>query len=107
MLTRTAIYEGKIKPGKINEFFNRVRDELEPIWVRFPNATAVRVQRVNAADDGAPSIVMILEMDFADMAAIEACLADPIRSEAHAKTEAVMKLFDGRFYHFVTAARTL
>ena len=50
---------------------------------------------------------MVLEMDFADMAAIEACLASPIRPQSHAATEAVMTLFEGRFYHLVAEARVL
>jgi hypothetical protein len=107
MLTRTAIYEGKIKPGQVEIFFDRVRTELEPIWARFPHVTAVRVQRVQSSDKDARPIAMILEMDFPDMAAIEDCLASDIRPMAHAKTEEVMQLFDGRFYHFVSAARTL
>jgi hypothetical protein len=75
MLTRTAIYEGKIKPGQVEIFFDRVRTELEPIWARFPHVTAVRVQRVQSSDKDARPIAMILEMDFPDMAAIEDCLA--------------------------------
>jgi hypothetical protein len=50
---------------------------------------------------------MILEMDFPDMAAIEDCLASPIRPESHAATVEVMKLFEGRFYHLVTEATVL
>jgi hypothetical protein len=107
MLTRTAIYEGRIKAGREEEFFARVREELEPLWARFPHVMSVRVQRVQNADPDARPIAMVLEMDFPDMAAIEDCLASPIRPESHAKTEAVMTLFDGRFYHFVAEARTL
>ncbi len=107
MLTRTAIYEGRIKTGHEEEFFSRVREELEPLWVRFPHVKSVRVQRMRTADEDARPIVMILEMDFSDMACIEDCLASPIRPESHAKTEEVMKLFEGRFYHFVADARTL
>jgi hypothetical protein len=107
MLTRTAIYEGKIKAGREAEFFERVKLELEPIWARFPHVTAVRVQLMQSADADARPIAMILEMDFPDMAAIEDCLASDIRPVAHAKTEEVMQLFDGRFYHFVAEARTV
>ena len=42
MLTRTAIYEGTIKAGHEEEFFRRVRDELEPMWRRFLHVKAVR-----------------------------------------------------------------
>ena len=104
MLTRTALYEGTIQPGREEEFFTRVRNELEPLWRRFPNVTAVRVQRTRTADKDARPIAMILEMDFPDMASIEACLASPIRPESHAATVEVMKLFDGRFYHLVSEA---
>jgi hypothetical protein len=107
MLTRTAIYEGTIKSGHEEEFFSRVRDELEPLWARFPNVTSVRVQRTKSADKDSRPIAMILEMDFPDMTAIEACLASSIRPESHAATEEVMKLFDGRFYHLITEAKTL
>ena len=107
MLTRTAIYEGTIHPGHEEEFFRRVREELEPLWRRFPHVQAVRVQRTRSADKDCRPIAMVLEMDFADMAAIEDCLASSIRPESHAATEAVMTLFDGRFYHFVAEARVL
>ena len=107
MLTRTAIYEGTIQAGQEDTFFQRVCDELEPLWRRFPNVTAVRVQRMISKDDDARPIAMILEMDFPDLAAIEACLASAIRPESHAATVEVMRLFDGRFYHLVTDATLL
>lgn len=107
MLTRTAIFEGKIKAGCEEEFFRRVRDELEPLWRRFPFAAAVRVQRVVKADADARPIALVLEMDFPDMQAIEACLASSIRPEAHAATEKVMMLFEGRLYHCIGDARVL
>jgi len=107
MLTRTAIYEGTVREGREDEFFRRVRDELEPFWRRFPGVTAVRVQRLVAKDSDARPIAMILEMDFPDQAALDACLASPIRPESHAATEAVMQLFEGRFYHLVSEGRTL
>ncbi|WP_237480306.1 hypothetical protein [Lichenibacterium dinghuense] len=107
MLTRTAIYEGTIKAGHEEEFFRRVRDELEPLWRRFPNVEAVRVQRTTTADQDCRPIAMILEMDFADRRALDACLASSIRPESHAATEKVMQLFDGRFYHLVADATVL
>lgn len=107
MLTRTAIYEGTIEAGREDEFFRRVHDELEPLWRRFPNVTAVRVQRRVSADDSARPIPMILEMDFPDQQAIDECLASSIRPESHAATLDVMKLFNGTFYHLVAEATAL
>jgi len=107
MLTRTAIYEGTIKAGHEEEFFTLVREELEPFWARFPHVSAVRVQRMQSADGDARPIAMILEMDFPDQAALDACLTSAARPAAHAKTEEVMTLFEGRFYHLVSEARGL
>ena len=107
MLTRTAIYEGTVRDGREDEFFRRVRDELEPFWRRFPGVTAVRVQRLVSKDADARPIAMILEMDFPDQAALDACLASSIRPESQAATGAVMQVFDRRFYHLVSAARSL
>lgn len=107
MLTRVAVYEGTVKTGQEETFFRRVREELEPIWKQFPHVLAVRVLRVQSVDKDARPIAMVLEMDFPDMKAIEDCLASPVRPKAHAATEEVMKLFDGRFYHFIAETRTL
>ncbi len=107
MLTRTAIYEGTVRSGHEEEFFRRVRDELYPFWIRFPGVTAVRVQRTQAADDGAAPIAMILEMDFPDQAALDACLASPVRTQSRAATLEVMTLFEGRYFHLVTQATVL
>ena len=52
-------------------------------------------------------IAIILEMEFSDQQALDACLASSIRPESHAATEAVMTLFDGRFYHLVSKATVL
>ena len=107
MLTRTAIYEGNVRPGQEDEFFRRVQEELEPLWRRFPHVTAVRVQRIRSSDKDAQPVAMILEMDFPDQAAIDDCLASPIRPESHDATLKVMQLFEGQFYHVVSEARTL
>jgi hypothetical protein len=105
MLTRTAIYEGKIKSGQEDEFFRQVENRLDPIWRQFPNVQAVRVQRVASADADAPPIAMIMEMDFSSQAAMHESLASPIRETSHAETLEVMQLFEGRFYHLVTEAQ--
>lgn len=104
MLTRTAIYEGTIQDGREDEFFRRVRDELMPIWRDFPGLLSMRVQRRVSADTSARPIPMILEMDFADQAAIDALSSSPVRERAHAATLEVMKLFDGDLYHLVSEA---
>ncbi len=105
MLTRTAIYEGKILPGRDNEFFELVKTKLDPLWRQFPHVVAVRVLRLRQADPEAPPIPMILEMDFPSMEAIKEALDSPIRHKAHEATLEVLRLFEGRFYHLVSESR--
>ncbi len=107
MLTRLAIYEGAIVSGSEDAFFADVATRLEPIWQDFPHVQAVRVLRPTQADPGAIPIVMVLEMDFADAAALEASLASDIKTRAHAATLEVLKPFSGRFFHVVTESRSL
>jgi hypothetical protein len=101
MLTRTALYEGAIISGTADAFFADVQARLLPIWRSFPNVQAVRVQRVTDSDPGALPIVMILEMDFADQAALDESLSSDIKTRSHALTLDVLKPFSGRFFHLV------
>ena len=107
MLTRVAIFEGAIVEGGEDAFFAQVRSRLEPIWRRFPHVLDVRVLRTQQADPGAIPVVMVLEMDFPDLAAIHDCLASDIKTEAHDATLAVLKPFSGRFFHVVCDSRRL
>ena len=104
MITRTAIYEGRIRPGHEDAFFRDVENRLDPIWREFPHVRAVRVQRVRQADADAPPIAMVMEMDFPSLALMQESLASPIRETSHALTLEVMSDFEGRFYHLVTEA---
>ena len=105
MLTRIAIYEGSIEPSAADAFFEDVRTRLEPVWRAFPNVLDVRVLRVTGADPDAEPTVMILEMDYPSMQAIEESLASDIKTRAHALTLEVLKPFSGRFYHLVAESR--
>ncbi len=107
MLTRVAVFEGAIVAGGEDAFFAQVSERLEPVWRRFPNVTDVRVLRTREADAGAIPVVMVLEMDFPNHAALEASLASDIKTEAHAATLEVLKPFSGRFFHFVTESCSL
>lgn len=107
MLTRVAIYEGVVEAGREDAFFADVKARLEPIWRSFPNVLDVRVQRVIQSDPGAIPIAMVLEMDFADMAAIDQSLASDIKTRSHALTLEVLKPFSGRFFHFIAESRSI
>ena len=107
MFTRVAVFEGVIASGGEDAFFAHVRERLEPIWSQFPHAQAVRVLRTKQADPGAIPIVMVLEMDFADLDAIHASLDSDIKTQAHEATLEVLKPFEGRFFHFICESRSL
>lgn len=105
MLTRCAYFEGHVHEGKAELFDRFVDEQLMPLWQQFPGALDVRVMRDVAADPHAPHLRMVLEVDYADMAAIDNALASPIRTAAKAETEKLMTMFDGRIYHVIFEAR--
>jgi hypothetical protein len=107
MITRTAIFEGRIKPGLEQRFMHDVRNRLAPIWKRFPHAHNVRLLTAIAADADAPPIAMAQQIDYPSQAALEEALASPIRAEARALTLELMQMFEGRFYRVVSEANSL
>lgn len=105
MITRYALFEGTIKPGQTEAFRAAVMETILPKWKQFPGAMDVRVSFAEARDDGAPEFPMILAVNYPDMAAVDAALASPVRTQARAATEAVLsEFFDGRIHHHVTLA---
>lgn len=102
MITRTAIFEGRIKPGLEQKFFEGVEQRLAPLWRRFPHACNVRLLKIGAADAEAPPIVMIQQIDYPSMAALEEAIASQVRAEARAATRELMTMFEGRVYHVVS-----
>lgn len=105
MITRYALFEGRLEEGKTEAFRNAVLEELLPKWKAFPGALAVRVTFGESRDEGAPEYPMILATSFPDMAAVETALASPIRSESRSATDSVLaRYFIGRVHHHVTVA---
>ena len=105
MITRYALFEGTIKPGQTEAFRTAVMEEILPRWKEFPGALDVRVSFAEARDDGAPEYPMILAINYPDLAAVDAALASPVRTQARAATESVLsRFFDGRIHHHVTLA---
>lgn len=105
MITRYALFDGRVKPGHTDAFRSEVMEILLPMWKRFPGALAVRVSFAEARDDGAPEYPLILAVSYPDLAAVETALSSPIRMESRAATEAVLaRHFEGRVHHHVTTA---
>jgi hypothetical protein len=105
VITRYALFEGKVAEGQEAEFRAAVSAEMLPLWKKFPGALSVRVSYAVQRDDGAPEFPMILAVSYPDVAAVDAALASPIRTEARAATESVLaRFFTGRIHHHVMSA---
>lgn len=105
MITRFALFEGKVKDGQTEAFRKAVIERILPKWRQFPRATDVRISFAEARDDGAPEYPMILAINYPNIEAVEEALASPVRTEARSATEAVLaEFFSGRIHHHVTLA---
>lgn len=105
MITRYALFEGRVKPGQIEAFRDAVRDRLVPLWRQFPGTLDVRVMFSDDRDEGAPEFPLILGITYPDKAAMEAALTSPFRAQSRAVTgEIVANYFDGKIHHHVTVA---
>ncbi|MCP5144086.1 MAG: hypothetical protein H6978_04610 [Gammaproteobacteria bacterium] len=102
MITRTAIFEGRIKPGYEQAFFRQIEERLAPLWWRFPKVMDVRMYKIDQVDEGAPPIIMIQQVDYPDMDALAAVMTSPERDQARALTLEILQMFEGRFYHLVS-----
>ena len=101
MLTRSAIFEGRIHPGREEEFFDIIENSLLPIWRRMPHVQDVRLFRTLDKDMDAPQIILGQQIDYPSRAAIDEALGSSVRDEAVAAFEPLTELFDGRHYHFI------
>jgi hypothetical protein len=105
MITRFALFEGRIKDGQTAAFRAAVTARLVPLWRQFPNNTDVRVSFGEERDEGAPEFPLILAITYPDRKAMEAALASPFRSQSREVTgEITAAYFDGRIHHHVTEA---
>lgn len=107
MITRTAIFEGHIKPGLEEQFRQEVRTRLAPLWGQFPHASNVRLFFIDQMDEGAPPIAMMQQVDYPSLAALEEALASPVRTKARALTLELLEMFEGRFYHAVSGGNAV
>jgi hypothetical protein len=105
MITRYALFEGRVLEDQEAAFRQAVLTEILPKWKAFPGAQSVRVTFAEFRDEGAPEIPMILAISYPDLETVEAALASPARNAAKAATEAVLaRFFTGHNHHHVPTA---
>ena len=103
MITRYALFEGKVKDGGMEAFRAAVIERILPFWKQMPGAREVRVCFSDDRDEGAPELPMILAVSYPDVATLNS----PAREKAKAATDAVLgEFFTGRLHHHVTLAHT-
>ena len=94
MITRYAIFGGKVKAGKEAEMRDWVTENLTPLWRKFARAEEVRVLFGLDQDADGPNIPLILAITYADRAAMEIGVNSPAR---HAAKAVLPELYE-RFY---------
>ncbi|MGQ0565337.1 MAG: hypothetical protein ACT4OK_09725 [Gemmobacter sp.] len=105
MITRYALFEGRVHDGRTAAFRTAVLAELLPVWQSFPGTLAIRVTFGDSRDEGAPEFPLILAIDWPDTATLDAFLAHPVRQTGRAATEHLLsRFFTGRIHHHVTTA---
>ncbi len=105
MITRFALFEGRIKDGMTTAFRHAVTTRLVPLWTQFPGNSDVRVMFGEDRDPGAPEFPLILAISYPSMAEMTAALTSDVRNQSRDVTgQIVAEYFDGRIHHHVTNA---
>ena len=82
MITKLAIFEGTVKPGKEAEMRAYVETTLRPLWEAFEGAHRVRVLYGTKSDDKGPNIPLVLEVDYLTQAHLDQAMSSPARYES-------------------------
>lgn len=103
MITRYAIFSGKIKAGLEDDMRAFVAEKLVPHWRKFACAEEVRVLYGVEQDENGPTIPLILAITYADHKAMEKGVNSPARHEAKALLpELYQQFFDEiDLWHYV------
>lgn len=101
MITRSAIFRGRIREGREEEFYALVAERMIPAWQGMRHAMAVRVYRPVEAEPGMEDVFLVQEIDYPSMEAVEEALAAPEREAAGRAMEAIRPLYEGFHHHVV------
>jgi len=104
MFIRCAFFEGKVQAGKEAVFKKFVKENLVPLWTKFPGAEEVRVLHQTESDTPDPHYAMVLAIRYPSMEAIENALKSDVRNQSRRVTQELVKMFDGRIFHTVFEA---
>jgi antibiotic biosynthesis monooxygenase (ABM) superfamily enzyme len=101
VIIRQGFFDGRIRPGMEEAFYDHVADRMVPVWRSFPGLLELRVSTANSPENDV-TYPLHTTFVFPSDAALEAVLTSPERQESLARTKELMTMFDGRIYHVVT-----
>lgn len=107
MYTRCAYFTGRPRAGREEAFDQRLREGLA-LYRGLPGLQSAVLHLADEAEPGAPALHAVMELRFADAAAVQAALATPLRQQLRAWFhEQVLPLFDGSVAHINHASAEL
>jgi len=102
MLTRYALFEGRVRPDMDSEMHAYVNDVLAPLWRQFDGAHTVQVMFSVEQDPDGPSYPLVLSITYPDAAAMARGLASPARYESRdLLPNFFAKFIDGKLLHYL------
>lgn len=104
MFIRCAFFRGTVKPGMEEAFTRYIRQELVPLWTRFPGAQEVRVLRQSESDVDDPHLALVLSVRFPTRESIDVALASEVRMRSKEVSKALIAMFDGTVFHTIFKA---
>jgi hypothetical protein len=104
MYIRCAFFRGQVKPGLEAEFNRYIREQLVPLWTRFPGAQEVRVLRQLESDVDDPRLEMVLSVRYPSRESIDLALASEVRLKSREVSKDLIAMFDGTVFHTIFSA---
>lgn len=101
MIIRQGFFDGRIRAGMEDKFFEFVRERMVPVWRSFPGLIELRVSSAHSPEDGT-AYPLHTTFVYPSEAVLEAAQASPQRQESLARTKVLLEMFEGRVFHVVT-----
>ena len=103
MITRYAIFDGKVREGLETKMQGYVNEKLAPLWRQFACAKEVRVMFGVEQDKDGPNIPLILAISYADHDDMAKALDSPARYTSRDLLPAFYETYfeDVKLLHYV------
>jgi len=100
-LTRCAFFQGRIIPGREQEFYQYVEQVMLPLWQKFPNVRHLRVCTQHTSDTLQPAYPLVMMMGFDCEEDIAEALSSDVRAESQNASRKLIAMFEGTIFHTV------